>query len=94
MGLLFFGPLLAKIICDPNQKGEAFGIIIFNLIAVAIWTAIIMAVWKEVAYWPLMFFTWIGFFTIQGFFFWMAIEGTKCGDFVKSLFTKEDRGKN
>ena len=84
--VLFLGPLLAVIYCHhPVDVPLAWGLGVANLICLGIWGVIFMSLDKVLGHWAAMLVGWVGWITISGVFFWLAMEGTKCGKFAVGL---------
>jgi len=69
----------------PVDVASGMVLLFANLICLWIFSEIFMSLDKVPGYWAWMFFGWVGIIAIQGCFFWIAIGGTECGDFVKGL---------
>jgi len=79
--ILFFGPLLARIFCPTHlDSASALGLAIGNIIIIAIWAALFVALEKILPHWLAMTLGWVGLIGIQGVFFRLRDAGHKmCG---------------
>lgn len=87
MLVLFFGPLLARILCPTHlDSASALGLAIGNIIVLGIWAGLFGALEKNLPHWVAMTLGWVGLIGIQGAFFGLAMQGTKCAEFTSGLF--------
>ncbi len=75
--LLFFGPLIAGILCKrSSQYGDVLATALINLVVLVAWAFLNNAMSSALPRWLAVSIAWSGIIVIQASFLYFAIEGT------------------
>ncbi len=84
----FLGPFLARLYCVRDPGAEPAIVLLGAVIAWSVWVGLSSKLEEVLGYDGYMLLSGVVLIAIQGYFFWLAIAGTKCGDFVRDQVIK------